>query len=113
MVKYQSKYKNKYMRHYKKEQSDIKRNLLIAACGLVVVMGILFILEKKDVTNLFTARNTATTDDDAKTTSTAPTAQEDFTDGGPRDVGESSDNEGRLEDTNGTIPTTPPQSQWT
>lgn len=96
----------------KKKPSHLKRNILLAVAGLLVVAGILFVLEKKDVTNFIGAKNTAITED-AKTTSTAPTAQDDFTDGGSRDVNQGDDNEGTVQDTSGTVPSVPPQDQWT
>lgn len=57
--------------------------------------------------------NDSPTVEKAKTTSTAPSAQEDFTDGDNRQPVESSRNEGTLNDNNGTINQTPAQSQWT
>lgn len=84
--------------------------LSVGAAVLVLAVG-LFALEKFDVTNFVSGKNVSSTND-PKTTSTAPTAQDDFTDGGPRDVNPGDDNEGTVQDTGGNVPTIPPESQW-
>lgn len=47
-----------------------------------------------------------------KTTSTAPSAQEDFTGGSNREVNRTTKNEGQVEDTSGSVATVPSQNQW-
>src|SRR5688572_3694635 len=98
-------------KHMAKRTNGTKKKLLIGGAAVVVLAGLLFALESFKVTHLFSAQEKTTTED-AKTTSTAPTAQDDFSDGGPRDVNENTNNEGTVQDTGGNVSNIPPQSQW-
>lgn len=69
----------------KKKSLLSRRNLLIAAGTLIVVAGIVFVLERKGVINLYTKE--IPTDTDATTTSKAPSAQSDFNEGDDREAG--------------------------
>jgi hypothetical protein len=93
-----------------KSQKRSKKKLffLIAGAGLALLV-LLFVLEITHVINLYSKKQPVATD--AKTTSTAPTAQEDFTEGGERPIARSDKTEGIIQDTGGTAPSTD-QAQW-
>jgi hypothetical protein len=85
--------------------NQFKNSKFITAllCCVVLVGGVLFILEKQHIINLYGKKNSA---NDPKTTSTVATAQDTFTDGNPREAGNTlSENKGSavVSDTNGAI----------
>lgn len=67
-----------------------KKLVLIVIIVLLSLVAALFVLEKKGITNLIGNNNT-NLDDEAKTTSNAATAQEDYKDGNPREAGNTID----------------------
>lgn len=69
----------------KTNKKRIVRTLLIVLIALVVMLAVLFILEKQNVIDIFKANTPSTSDQDAQTTSEAPSAQSDFSDGGVRE----------------------------
>lgn len=80
-----------------------KKKLFIFAALLLVIAVVLFALEKRDVINLYSSKDVAIIDE-AKTTSTTKTAQEDFSEGNEREPGNSlNENEGTggVRDVNG------------
>lgn len=99
------------MRHNKSYKKYVP---LIIACILVVVTMV-FILEKTHTTNLIKAPTEAERpSSNAKTTSKQPSAQSDFSDGQPRkEATQSNMNEGTVSDNNGRIDSLPPEDQWT
>ncbi|NCU40623.1 hypothetical protein EOL73_02600 [Candidatus Saccharibacteria bacterium] len=85
---------------------------LLAALALIACI---YLLEKAKVIDVFSfdEKSSVVTDNDAKTTSTAPTAQDSFTDGDRRDIpNRTSDSEGYVKDDAGNIASLPPRSQW-
>lgn len=91
------------------------KNRLIKYLGigllLVGIIGtVLFILEKNQFINIF-GDNKSTTDN-TQTTSEEPSAQSSFSNGGEREIIQSNKNEGFVTDSNGDVPSIPPQSQW-
>lgn len=99
MPKYRSKTKTKRL-----------LGLFLAALLLVALVAV---LEKKQIINLRGPdKKTTSADEDAKTTSTAPSAQENFSGGGDRPVYSTDKNEGTVQDNSGNISSVPPKSQW-
>lgn len=94
--------------------SSNKKPLLIVGLCIILALVTLFVLEKTHIINLYTKNESASepNDSEAKTTSTAPTAQENFSSGGDRPITRGEKDEGLLEDTGGNIPTVPSQDQW-
>jgi hypothetical protein len=93
------------MQKSKKISSTTKKKLIFALSLLLILLGILFALEKRDVINLLSTEKSTSTDT-AKTTSTVETAQENFTEGNERDPGNSlNENEGSggITDNNGVF----------
>lgn len=87
-----------------------KNKLFIIIASLVLLVPFLFfITEKTSVTDIYNKPPLST---DAKTTSEAPTAQTDFTNGNDRPIVQNSKTEGTVRDNNGNISSTPPESQW-
>lgn len=70
----------------KRWTSITRKNLLYALSVVVIIVGIIFTLERTRVINIIenTPSITAIKDQDAKTTSTVPSAQENFSDGNER-----------------------------
>lgn len=93
-----------------RKSNNTKRNTLIVAMAIVILGGGLAALERFGVTN-FVSDKSSPYNSEAKTTSTAPTAQEDFNGGDPRDASSGNRNEGTIQDTGGNASTTP-QNQW-
>lgn len=90
--------------------SNWSKKKIIAAL-LVVAIIVFAILEVAGVTKVFI--NKSMSGDQAKTTSKAETAQEDFTEGGERTPTTSTKNEGSVSDNGGTISSIPPSTTWT
>jgi len=93
------------MQKSKKISSTTKKKLIFALSLLLILLGILFALEKRDVINLLSTEKSTSTDT-AKTTSTVETAQENFTEGNERNPGNSlNENEGSggITDNNGVF----------
>lgn len=95
------------------QKKSKKKTLLVAASAVLILLLILFVFEKTNVINLYSKKSQPTTTTEAKTTSTAPSAQENFTDGDERQGSSTNRNEGIVTDTGGNISNTPGQSQWT
>ncbi len=90
----------------KSKNKKILAVCLVIAVGLVA--GVFLYKKNKD--------NQPVVDTSSKTTSTAPTAQSDFTGGNDRDPGNTDgedDGSGIVEDANGDISNTPSRSGWT
>lgn len=106
--------KQTQMKQNKKTPKITKKRVLIIV-GIVIVLIIsLFVLEKTHIINLY-SKPPKGIDDDAKTTSTTPTAQADYTDGNPRDAGNSeqeNEGSGTLEDRQGQSSQQTNQSTW-
>ena len=92
------------------KNKNIKK-LIAVLLSIIVIFVILYVLNvfnfinpKKDKQKIL---------DKVQTTSTASTAQENFTKGGTRIPVETPKNEGTLADNNGSVSTIPPESQWT
>lgn len=85
---------------------------MVAAVVIVVSILVVFTLEKFGVTNFYSVKPQTVETDDAKTTSTAPSAQEDFTDGSNREISRNEKNEGQVQDTSGNVASIPSQDQW-
>lgn len=89
-----------------------KQLLLFGALILIGGLVVLF-LEKRQIIDLYSKEPTAVNPSDAKTTSSAPTAQEDFTGGDERLIPENKKNEGTVQDTGGTASNNVDDSLWT
>lgn len=93
-----------------KKTANTKKVVFITL-GVVLLAALVFaILEKTRVTNFVSLAPTA---EKAQTTSTAPSAQESFDQGGDRTPATSTRNEGSASDTGSVTGSLPPESQWT
>lgn len=92
----------KIKNYQSKNKKKIKIIAMAIVCILLIVLGF-FIFELK-----FKNKNP----DSAKTSSTAATAQEDFTNGGDRTPVNNPKNEGTLQDNSGVVSAITPESQW-
>lgn len=94
---------------YKKNKKSLninKKILLVVTLLLIVAIAVYFFINRSNKSELKIVT-------DAKTTSLAPTAQEDFTDGDDRAVGEAQERgEATVTDSQGDIDKTPDESQW-
>lgn len=91
---------------YRNKNVESKKLKLAALTAVAALAAVLAFLEFSGRTHIFLNRDKASFQDTAKTTSTAPTAQEDFTGGDEREPGNTiRDNEGSgtIEDTGGEI----------
>ncbi len=95
-----------------KKLTITKKKLLIIACAALLILFVLFVLEKRHVIDLYNKDKQTSEDEDAKTTSTAPTAQEDFSEGGERPIARGDKDEGLVADTGGSVQSIPPENQW-
>lgn len=95
-----------------RKSSKNKITLLVVGSVFVLLL-IILALEKAHIINLYASKHVPITNNDAQTTSTAPTAQDNFTDGDDRQPASTSRNEGVVADTGGNIQSTPTQNQWT
>ncbi len=89
----------------KGKKSKVKKNIAIAILILILAAASAFSLEKKGIIDLY--KQKINTPPEEKTTSEAPTAQEDFTEGGAREELDTKRNEGTVTDTGGDINQTP------
>lgn len=82
---------------------------------MILLVLLLGTLEKLNIINVYSRSNAPSQDiPEAKTTSTAPSAQDDFTNGGERQVSTPADkSEGVVKDNNGSVGTVPNANQWT
>ncbi len=99
----------------KKSSFITKKRVIIFAASLVAIAVVLVVLEKTHVTNFY-SKPPVGADDDAKTTSTTPTAQSDYTDGDSRDVGSSeqeNEGSGTVEDRQGLSSEATDPNTWT
>lgn len=100
------------MRTIQNKKTDARKIILIFAGILALACIALVILEKTRVTN-FIRLNPQAASQPNKTTSTAPSAQEDFQGGGDRSPVQTTPKEATATDNNGSIGSIPPESQWT
>lgn len=101
------------MKKYQKSRSK-KKIFIILGVALVAVL-VFGILEVSGKTNILLSQSSDkdTNDRSAKTTSKAPTAQEDFTEGNEREPSTPDrGGEGTVSDTGGNVSSPPPQNQW-
>jgi hypothetical protein len=91
-----------------------RRWLLLLVVLLFVVAVTLLILEKANVINLYTKsiNSTLSQDDNSETTSSAVSAQAEFTDGDSRTITRTTPNDGLVIDNAGNIANLPPENQW-
>jgi hypothetical protein len=89
----------------KSNSRKFKKPLLVVALALILLGG--FVLWRKQTNKVPSPLPT-----DAKTTSTAPTAQENFTGGDNREARSQPQNEGTATDTGGIITEQPAQDAW-
>lgn len=92
---------------YKKKKIKI---LITITMSVVIILLLIFILDSKNIINIRPDKTLVPIN--AKTTSTAATAQDNFTNGGDRSPVNNSKSEGTLQDNKGVIYTLPPESQW-
>ncbi len=88
-----------------------KKKLLLAALVLLLLGGVIWLLLARDNVK-FLNQTPGTKDDNAETTSDAPTAQSDFSEGDDRVIPDSTRDEGTITDNQGQINETPNQSSW-
>lgn len=93
-----------------KKSVPVGRILLIGGLVILIAGIVLFALEKAHVTNFYGKPVEGA--ESAKTTSTATTAQSDFTGGDVRNDSSSSKNEGVATDNNGQITSVPSKDNW-
>lgn len=97
------------MKKNKQKNSQPKKIIVVVAITLAVICLAFFILEITKTTHIFNNPVSET----ATTTSTEPSAQNDFNSGKAREVIQSNKEEGTVTDTNGNVNATPPESEWT
>lgn len=102
-------------RNTKTSSINTKKALLLGASTLIVLLVVVGILEKFHVINLYSSKPsvTQTSEPNAETTSTAASAQDNFTGGTDRQPNTASSDEGTVKDNNGSIGTVPSSSEWT
>lgn len=113
--------RNMRLKNKKVRKNNKKKILLIIIPIVVATVAAFGILEASGKTHFFgndTQKNGKKSnedkDRDARTTSDAPTAQEDFTGGNERQPNSTDKaSEGTVTSTDGNISTIPPQGQWT
>lgn len=93
------------------KKRKFKKNYIVA---LLFLIGVLFlVLETTGKTSILLNRDRGDTKSSAKTTSTLPTAQSDFSDGDNRKPSDnSSSTEGTVKDTSGEIIVSIPEHLW-
>lgn len=100
-----------------KKSDNLKKITVITALAVIVIASIMIVLEKKHVVNLYgingalISTGSSANQDDAKTTSTAETAQDDFSDGDAREPGNTLQEDGgsaEISDTNGNLDASTP-----
>ncbi len=99
------------MKINKQKRSSRKKCLLVFVAIFIFLLGTLFILEKLKITDFIKLPQSSPNKD--ATTSKAPSAQSDFSQGSDRTPTAASSNEGSISDNRGSIPSTPPEDQWT
>lgn len=103
-----------HMRNKRRKIS--KRKIALFAIPLTIILLIIG-LETSNTTNFFAKSNNKKVqnhqEEKAKTTSDAPSAQEDFSEGTERDPNTTQAQEGTVVDNKGDISSIPPQNQWT
>ena len=101
---------NKKVNIVNKKDKSVRLVFIVGISSLAVLLcGIFwFVIYHPDHNN----NNLNTEDRNAKTTSTAPTAQSDYKNGSPRSTATNTGDKGTVIDNNGSIPATPPQGQW-
>ncbi len=100
---------------FKKKKITTKKIILFSLLLLLIIAGVLFALEKTKVINFYKKEPTINDTID-KTTSTAPSAQEEFSNGDMREPGNTfSENEGTgsVEDLEGDATTQDDSAKWT
>jgi len=104
------------MKRYRVKNKSNKK-IIITSTVLVAVLAVCAFLELSGKTSLVLDRssNKTKSEEKAKTTSDAPTAQENFTGGDNREptTQPSSGEEATVSDNRGNVGTPPPQTQWT
>ena len=100
-----------------KKSDNLKKITVITALAVIVIASIMIVLEKKHVVNLYgingalISTGSSANQDDAKTTSTAETAQDDFSYGDAREPGNTLQEDGgsaEISDTNGNLDASTP-----
>lgn len=94
--------------------SPKSKKIFIIIITVFALLVTLVVLEKMHITNFYTKKPPSSSGED-KTTSTAPTAQEDFTDGDDREAGNSlheDEGNGTVEDQNGASSGSSNSSSW-
>lgn len=94
-------------------RNEIKKNKILLICLIIVsLLGLaLLVIEKRSAIPFF-SKSISEEDKSAKTTSTLPSAQSDFSGGTPRSIKTDNKTEGTVTDNKGSISTVPPESQW-
>jgi len=103
------------MKKQKKFSYMHPRIVAVIAILLMVIVLVIWALEKRNVIDLYSPYQPPTANDEAKTTSTAPSAQEDFNDGDVRQPGSSlQENEGTglINDQRGVASTKTNPNNW-
>lgn len=97
--------------NYKNKKSKSNKKLLYIVVSVILLAILAFVVYFQ----FYKDKNSNNSEElDAKTTSLAPTAQENFTDGDDREVGEARDRgEAKVIDNQGSIDNTPDESSWT
>ena len=99
----------------KTTKRSTRKNIVLGVVTLVGLLGIVGALEKLHVINLYERKPApaASNENEAKTTSTAASAQEDFTGGTDKQPSTANTSEGTVKDNNGSVGTVPSASTWT
>lgn len=93
-----------------------KKKVMVLVLVLIAAGLSFLILEKRNVINLYSSNDAPASADDAKTTSTAPSAQEDFNEGGEREPGNSlqeNEGSGTISDQQGNATAQTDPGSWT
>lgn len=99
------------MKMVKIKKSSNGKIITAVVAAIVVILLALTVLEKLGVTNFYPPKPRLVATPEAKTTSTAPTAQANFNGGDNRQPSSTNSNEGIVTDTGGNIPKQPPQNE--
>lgn len=104
------------MKKINNRRNNRKKIIIILAVILIAAIGVFAYLEFSGKSNIFLdkSKDMKTSEEkEAKTTSKAPSAQADYSDGDDRQPDNANPKpEATVTDKKGALPTTPPESQW-
>lgn len=93
--------------------NSTRKITLIFCASLLLLCGVVFVLEKTHLINLYKKNIVLEADNKTLTTSKSESAQKNFSEGGNRTPQQANKNEGIVTDNNGNISNIPPADKWT